>query len=163
MRETDPIAEAARQWRAHGWEAAADGMTLVTSIVRVHQLLMEQIDATLRPFGLTFARFEALRLLAFTSKGELPMSKLGSLLQVHPTSVTSAVSRLEEQGFARRTPSETDKRVVLATITDSGRKIVEEATEALNSAVFNEPGPSHQDVATLITQLSGFRAVLGDS
>ena len=30
----DPIAEAKRQWIAHGWEGAAAGMTVVTSIIR---------------------------------------------------------------------------------------------------------------------------------
>ena len=44
----DPISEAHRQWVAHGWPGAADGMAMVTSVVRAHQLLMERIDAVLR-------------------------------------------------------------------------------------------------------------------
>ncbi|MFI2707882.1 MarR family transcriptional regulator, partial [Nocardioides sp. CER28] len=110
MPQLDPIREARRQWVAHGWDDAAPGMAMVTSIVRVHQLLMERIDAALRPHDLTFARYEILRLLAFTKFGALPMTRLGSLLQVHPTSVTSAVDRLEKQGFVRRSRGETDKR-----------------------------------------------------
>ena len=57
----DPINEAHRQWVAHGWADAADGMAMVTSVVRAQQLLMERIDAVLRPRGLTFARYEVLR------------------------------------------------------------------------------------------------------
>ena len=63
---------------------------------------MERIDAVLRPLELTFARYEVLRLLSFSSAGAMPMTRLGSLLQVHPTSVTSAVDRLERQGFVER-------------------------------------------------------------
>ena len=104
----DPIREAHRQWVAHGWAEAADGMVMATSLVRVQQLVMERIDAVLRPLELTFARYEVLRLLSFSSAGAMPMTRLGSLLQVHPTSVTSAVDRLERQGYversARRTP-----------------------------------------------------------
>ena len=89
----DPIREAHRQWAAHGWGEAADGMAMVTSVVRAQQLLMERIDAALRPLDLTFARYEVLQLLAFSRSGSMPMTRLGSLLQVHPTSVTSAVGR----------------------------------------------------------------------
>ena len=60
-------------------------MAMVTSVVRVQQLLMEQIDAVLRPLDLTFARYEILRLLSFVQSGSMPMTRLGSLLQVHPT------------------------------------------------------------------------------
>ena len=43
----DPIAEARQNWREHGWTEAADAMAAITSITRVHQLLMARIDATL--------------------------------------------------------------------------------------------------------------------
>ena len=56
----DPIVEAHRQWVAHGWPEAADGMAMVTSVVRAQQLLLERIDAVLRPRELTFARYEVL-------------------------------------------------------------------------------------------------------
>ena len=79
---------------------------------------MERIDAVLRPLELTFARYEVLRLLSFSSAGAMPMTRLGSLLQVHPTSVTSAVDRLERQGFVERQRQDDDRRVVLASITD---------------------------------------------
>lgn len=162
MPELDPIREARRQWDAHGWTDAAPGMAMVTSVVRVHQLLMERIDAALRPHELTFARYEVLRLLSFTRAGALPMTRLGSLLQVHPTSVTSAVDRLERQGFVRRERGETDRRVVLAAITDTGREVVEAATDGLNDEVFAKPGASPADVVALTELLGSVRAALGD-
>lgn len=163
MRDSDPIAEAHRQWVAHGWAAAADGMAMVTSVIRVQQLLIERIDACLRPYGLTFARFETLRVLAFTRNGEMPMAKLGSVLQVHPTSVTSAVQRLEDQGYAHRLRSDRDKRVVLAAITEAGRAVIEEATLALNRDVFEHPGMAAKRVPSLVSDLGDVRRTLGDS
>lgn len=160
--EPDPIAEAKRQWLAHGWVDAADGMEMVTSLVRVHQLLDERIDAVLRPLGLTFARYEVLRLLAFTRHGSLPMTRLGSLLQVHPASVTNAVDRLETQGFATRERDDHDRRVVRAAITRAGTEVVERATLGLNAAVFAVPGLSATDVATLTTALTDYRRQAGD-
>ncbi|MEX0426831.1 MarR family winged helix-turn-helix transcriptional regulator [Nocardioides sp. DS6] len=160
----DPIREAHRQWVAHGWTDAADGMAMVTSVVRVHQLLMERIDAVLRPLDLSFARYEVLRVLAFTRAGALPMTRLGSLLQVHPTSVTSAVDRLERQGYVARSRGEQDRRVVLATITDAGREAVETATVGLNTEIFEKPGlPEPAQVATLRTLLDELRSSAGDT
>ena len=42
-RERDPIREAHRQWVRHGWADAADGMVMVTSLVRVQQLHAQAI------------------------------------------------------------------------------------------------------------------------
>ena len=160
--ERDPIREAHRQWVAHGWEAAADGMAMVTSVVRVQQLLLERIEAVLRPLGLTFARYEVLRLLSFSSAGAMPMTRMGSLLQVHPTSVTSAVDRLEKQGYVARSRQDSDRRVVLAAITPTGREVVEEATVGLNRDVFEDHGLTSTDLADLTRLLGVLRAGAGD-
>ena len=160
--DRDPIREAHRQWVAHGWSPAADGMAMVTSVVRVQQLLLERIEAVLRPLDLTFARYEVLRLLSFSSAGAMPMTRMGSLLQVHPTSVTSAVDRLEKQGYVVRSRRDDDRRVVLATITDPGRDIVERATAGLNESVFEQHGLSRSDLAELTRLLGVLRAAGGD-
>jgi DNA-binding MarR family transcriptional regulator len=161
--ERDPIREAHRQWVRHGWAESADGMVMVTSLVRVQQLLMERIDAELRPLGLTFARYEVLRLLSFTSAGSMPMTRLGSLLQVHPTSVTSAVDRLERQGYVERLRRDDDRRVVLASITHTGRAVVEKATSGLNTEIFQRPGLDESEVAALTRLLDVLRAGGGDT
>ena len=75
-------------------------------------------------------------LLVFSSRGSLPLGKMGERLQVHPTSVTSIVQRLEAAGLVRKRPDATDGRVVLAEITDAGRALVEQATTALVNADF---------------------------
>ena len=160
--ERDPIREAHRQWVTHGWASSADGMAMVTSVVRVQQLLLERIEAVLRPLDLTFARYEVLRLLSFSSAGAMPMTRMGSLLQVHPTSVTSAVDRLEKQGYVVRSRRDDDRRVVLATITDTGRDIVERATAGLNESVFEQHGLSRSDLAELTRLLGVLRASGGD-
>lgn len=134
--QQDPIELARQNWIAAGWNDAADGMALVTSIMRVHQLFLAQIEALLRPVGLTFARFEVLRLLAFTRHGELPVGKIGERLQVHPASVTNAVQRLEEAGLVERRTNPNDGRSVLAAITPAGRSSVERCTRLLNDDVF---------------------------
>jgi DNA-binding MarR family transcriptional regulator len=158
----DPIAEAARQWRAHGWESAADGMAAVTSVVRAHQILMGRVDDVLRPFGVTFARYELLTLLHFTKAGSMPLARIGSLLQVHPTSVTNVVDRCEDAGLVRRVPHPTDRRATLAEITPEGRELVAKATEALNRDVFADLRLADDDVRSLVDVLDRLRAAHGD-
>ena len=58
-----------------------------------------------RRHGLTFARYEALVLLAFSREGRLSMGKIGQRLMVHPTSATNIVQRLAAQGFVERVPN----------------------------------------------------------
>ena len=117
----DPIAEAHRQW-SDRWPEQADHMAAVTSVMRVQQLLLSRVEDTLKPYGLTFAAYEALRLLAFTRRGSLPMGKMGERLMVHPASVTNAIGRLEQRGLVQRHMSPDDRRVVLATITAAGQR-----------------------------------------
>lgn len=130
----DPIDEAARQWGLR-WDGVPQ-MHAVTSLMRVHQLVLSRLDTVLKPHDLTFARYEALVLLAFTRRGSLPLGKMGERLQVHPTSVTPIVDRLESAGLVRRVPHPEDRRAVLAEITDSGRELVERATADLLEAGF---------------------------
>jgi DNA-binding MarR family transcriptional regulator len=91
------------------------------------------------------------------------MTRLGSLLQVHPTSVTSAVSRLVAQGYVERSRGETDRRVVRAVVTASGREVVERATQALNTRVFADPGLPPDEVRGLTATLTALREGLGEA
>jgi hypothetical protein len=55
-----------------------------------------------------------------------------------------------------------DRRVVLATITDDGRSLVDEATAALNEAAFGLPGLTPEQAADLVGALRAVRALAGD-
>jgi DNA-binding MarR family transcriptional regulator len=158
----DPIAQAVRNWRAAGWDDAAPGMALVTSIMRAHQILLARVDATLAPLGLTFARFEVLMLLEFSRTGRLPLSKVGERLQVHPASVTNAIDRLEEAGLVQRLPHPTDGRTTLASITRAGRRLVQQAAAVLNDDVFGDVGLQNDDVEAVVAALSVLRHNAGD-
>lgn len=157
----DPIAEAHRQWRQHGWDDAADGMAVVTSIMRAQQLMMSRINAVLSPVGLSFARYEMLRLLSFAREGAMPMASASARLQVHPTSVTNTVDRLERDELVVRKPHPRDGRATLIQVTASGRETVDAATVLLNR-FFGAPGLESDDVSDLIRILAKFRRDSGD-
>jgi DNA-binding MarR family transcriptional regulator len=158
----DPLAEAKRQWLAHGWTDAAPGMSAVTSIIRAQQLLLARIDAALKPFALSFARYEMLRLLGFTREGRMPMASAIARLQVHPTSVTNTVDRLVRDGLVEREPHPADGRAAMLVLTASGRELVDRATDALNTEVFADPGLSDEDTTELVAIIARLRKGAGD-
>ncbi len=158
----DPIAEAARNWERAGWADAAPGMTLVTSIMRAHQILLARVDADLAPFQLTFARFEVLMLLDFSRTGRLPLSKIGERLQVHPASVTNAIDRLELDSLVERVEHPTDRRTTLAAITRAGRRRVRIAAKALNEGVFGQPGLAGDQLTNTVASLAELRRASND-
>ena len=158
----DPIADARRNWERHGWSDVAAPMAAITAIMRTQQILLARIEAVLKPFGLTFARYELLALLSFARSGALPMNKASALLQVHPTSVTNAVDRLQEAGLVLRSPHPTDGRTTLVELTSGGRTLAKRATAALNGEVFAQSGFGAEDVDALIRILGDFRRGAGD-
>ncbi len=158
----DPITEAMRQWRAHGWADAARGVGVVTSVIRAEQILAGRAEDAVRPFGLTFARYEVLMLLDFSSRGELPLGKIGQRLQVGAASVTNAIDRLERDRLVRRRVNPDDGRGVLAAITTRGSDLARDATTALNVALFTSLELSQTDADALFSLLSKLRRRAGD-
>ena len=130
----DPIAEARRRW-VERW-SVGEHMAAATSLMRAQQLVLAAVEDELRPFGLTFASYEALMLLSFSRRGELPLGKMSERLMVHPASITNTVDRLEERGLVSRRRDPGDGRRVLAVITEAGRALAAEATEPLNKIQF---------------------------
>ena len=137
-------------------------MHAVTSLMRVQQLVIGRLDAILKPHGLTFARYEALVLLTFSSRGSLPLGKMGERLQVHPTSVTSIVRKLEADGHVERRPHPEDGRAVLAEITPAGREVVQAATADLVGADFGLGVLDDEALGRLSELLRPVRQAAGD-
>lgn len=156
----DPIMRAAQLWEERIGPSHA--MAAVTSIMRVQQILLSAVDGVLRPHGLTFARYEALVLLSFSRRGYLPMRVMGERLQLHPTSVTNIVDRLEADGLVRRNPHPTDRRATLVEITEAGKAVLEEATKAVTDIDFGLQGLTPEEEAQLTALLSRVRRAAGD-
>jgi len=156
----DPIERAAQIWQRRFGESRA--MAAVTSIMRAQQILLAELDALLRPHGLTFARYEALVLLQFSRAGALPLGLIGQRLMVHPTSVTNIINRLEAQAMVARRPNPADRRGTLAEITAEGREVVGRATKDLMAAGFCMRGYDDAQLEEMFTMLRGLRVDAGD-
>jgi len=152
----DPVAEARRHW-IDRW-GVGEHMAAATSLMRAHQLVLAAVEDELRRFGLTFSSYEALMLLSFSRRGEMPLGKMSDRLMVHPASITNTVDRLEERGLVRRRRDERDKRRILAAITPAGRQVALEATEPLNKIQFGLAMLDESEAAAINAVLRRVRA-----
>jgi DNA-binding MarR family transcriptional regulator len=121
-------------------------MAAATALMRVQQLLLARFDAIAAGHGLTFARYEALVLLAFSREQELSMSKIGQRLMVHPTSATNIVQRL----------------AALARITPAGLAAMEAVTAELEAVDFGLESLADEQVDGLSELLRHIRSGAGD-
>ena len=158
----DPIAAARANWQRAGWGEVADGMVAVTSVMRAHQILLARVENALRPYDRSFSRCELLRLLAFSRTGALPITTASDRLQVHVTSVTHAIRRLEADKLVTRIPHPTDGRTTLVQVTDLGRSTVEDATVTINEQVFSDIGMSDGQARALVDAIETLRRKSGD-
>lgn len=156
----DPIERAADIWSKRIGEATP--MKLATSIMRVQQLILSELDGALKPYGITFARYEVLTLISFSSDGSLPLSKIGARLMVHPTSVTNAIDRLEDQGLVKRRPDAADRRRTFAELTAKGKDVLAASTKALMAIDFAIDGLSSKDQQKTYELLRTLRESAGD-
>jgi DNA-binding MarR family transcriptional regulator len=137
-------------------------MAVVTSIMRLQQIFLTRADSALRPFDLTFARYEVLMLLSFSKRGSMPLGKIGERLQVNAASVTNAADRLESQGLVVKRQNPDDGRGTLAALTASGRRMALRATKVMNAEVFAHLGLSERELQSLFGTLTKLRVAEGD-
>ncbi|MFJ3638427.1 MarR family winged helix-turn-helix transcriptional regulator [Streptomyces sp. NPDC090108] len=156
----DPIARADELWKQR-W-GGVPSMAAITSIMRAQQILLAEVDAVVKPYGLTFARYEALVLLTFSKTGALPMSKIGERLMVHPTSVTNTVDRLVRSGLVAKQPNPKDGRGTLAVITNKGREVVDDATRDLMAMDFGLGVYDAEECAEIFAMLRPLRVAAHD-
>jgi DNA-binding MarR family transcriptional regulator len=154
----DPVAEARKNWAKHWGDDPVPSMSAVTSIMRVQQILLARLNDELKPFDLTFPRYEALMLLFYSRRGALPLGKMGDRLQVHRTSVTNIIDGLERSGFVTREPHERDRRTTLAAITELGRSTAAEATAVLNGMHFGTDPLAPPELDAITKTLETLRA-----
>ncbi len=160
--DMDLVAEARRNWVDAGL-GEVDAMVSATSLARAHQIVLGRINQALSPMSLTFSRYEALALLSFARNGSMAMARIGERLQVHPTSVTSTIDRLERDGLVERSRHPKDRRATLATLTTAGRELHERATAELERIRWGMGELNTGQLSQLNDDLTHVRASAGDN
>jgi MarR family transcriptional regulator, lower aerobic nicotinate degradation pathway regulator len=97
------------------------------------------------------------RLLGVLRDRTPTMQELARFLGLDKSSVTGLVNRAERRGLVARVPSPTDRRAVLAVLTDDGRSLVCQAAarfEAdVSSLLSRLPPPERDTLSSIISRL----------
>jgi DNA-binding MarR family transcriptional regulator len=153
------VVEASRRVWLERWDPeAASGMAVFSAILRSYELLNDQVSNVMRSHDLTFARYEVLAWLAMDPDSSLTLSWISKTLRIPPATVTNIIDRLEDEKLVRRVPHPSDARTTLAVITARGRAVATEATQDLNSTVYERIGLSEQKRNQLVDLLAELRA-----
>lgn len=101
-------------------EAALRISLAMKRLVSTGRLLLE---AELEPDGITLAQLRMLKTLQETS--ELSSAELARACFVTPQSMQTLVARAEREGWIKRSPAPQNRRILTATLTTTGRGVLE--------------------------------------
>jgi DNA-binding MarR family transcriptional regulator len=160
--DDDPVAVAAANWERHGWEGGPL-LRAALSIIQTEGIIRKSSTRALRSRDLTHSRHEVLALLYFSRGGELSLGKISDRLMVHPTSITTTVDALERLGFVERVAHPTDRRGVLARITDKGRACIEASTPEVAASKHGLASLTEDEAETIYRILKKVRLGVVDS
>ncbi|MGP4085717.1 MarR family winged helix-turn-helix transcriptional regulator [Streptomyces sp. KR55] len=112
---------------------AADVSEVGLRYLRLAGQVRRQIDERLMTGRLSLSRLKLLQ--AVDGLGPVNQAGLAGQLGKAPRSVTQAVDALERQGLVRRSPSATDRRAKMVTLTPAGTAALSSGLAAGNEAL----------------------------
>lgn len=130
------------------------------ALLEAVRALDETLDAQLqRDAGIPHAYYEILVRLSEAPGRRLRMAELAAGTQSSRSRVSHAVARLEERGWLRREPCESDRRGQIAVLTDDGFAALAAAApghvEQVRRAVIDPLTPSQlQDLASTARRIT---------
>ena len=110
-------------------DCSGDTSGLLPTLLRAGASVEAHLERSLVPWSLSLAKLRALHHLAQAPQG-LPLGQLAERLCCVKSNVTQLVDRLEADGLVRRVSRATDRRCVVAVITDKGRESFVQAERA---------------------------------
>lgn len=123
------------------------------------------LESDLAPTELTLGDYQVLVALSESADQSMRMCDLAVKLQLSPSGLTRRLDGLVRRGDVARAPSEHDRRVMLAVLTESGRHHLEQAApvhvRSVRARLFDHVRRS--DVAALQRVFGAVRLALRDT
>ncbi len=97
-------------------------------LMRAARTLRRRFGAVLAPWDLSPHQARALRVVG--SGDGVRLSELAEALRIAPRSATEVADGLQERGLVERAADPTDRRAVVLTVTEAGRRVQREVDDA---------------------------------
>ena len=101
------------------------------SVIRTGSLLMDSFERLLKPYGITAAQFNVLRILRGAEPEGLCRNELRDRLLTRMPDVTRMLDRMVEAGFVERGREGDDRRKVRTRITAKARELVDKLDDVV--------------------------------
>jgi DNA-binding MarR family transcriptional regulator len=115
-------------------ETTNSALSTVLDLALTRTIVIRDVDAALGAHGLALADLALLLELCDTPDGRLRRVDLANRLGVTPSGVARQLQPLERIGLVGREPHARDARLALVVLTDTGRRIAEEAVPTAQAA-----------------------------
>ncbi|MCJ0906420.1 MarR family winged helix-turn-helix transcriptional regulator [Rhodococcus sp. ARC_M6] len=122
--EDDFIDKVRREWKRTYPEIDTSPVEVMGRISRISSQSLHQLDRALAPSGVSRAEFDVMSALARSDR-PLRASEVTAVTMFSGAATTKHADRLAKLGLVERQRFERDGRVVLLTLTEAGRALVE--------------------------------------
>jgi DNA-binding MarR family transcriptional regulator len=131
MTERDGVDEILDQWRRERPELDPSPIGVIGRVSRLARELEQRLEPVYAEQGLEPGWYDVLATLRRTGPPyRLRASDFTSALMLTSSGTTKRLDRLEQAGLIARSPDPGDRRGTLITLTDAGRRLVDDATAA---------------------------------
>ncbi|HHY20981.1 MAG TPA: MarR family transcriptional regulator [Bacilli bacterium] len=134
-------------------------LKLFVVLTRTLQAIKKRAEEDIKKYGLNPTEFAVLELIY--NKGDQPIQKIGDKVLIASSSITYVVDKLEQKQLLRRKPCPNDRRITYATITEEGKKLMDDIFPNHRQAIFEIfSGLNLEEKQALIVELKklGFYA-----
>ncbi|SCL13587.1 MarR family winged helix-turn-helix transcriptional regulator [Micromonospora inyonensis] len=126
--DVDVIVE---QWRRERPDMRPEPMAVFGRVYRLARLVGDAQEQVYARWGITRGEFDVLASLRRAGAPyTLSPKALTAALMLTSGGMTGRLDKLERAGLLRRSPDPADRRALQVTLTDAGRRVVEEAVDA---------------------------------
>jgi DNA-binding MarR family transcriptional regulator len=129
------------------------------SLMRTYAVLSQPLNDLFKEFGITQTIYNLMRIIRGGPEEGVPCAIISERLVTRVPDVTRLVDRAVEAGLVMRNRPDSDRRVVLLSLTDKGRNLLNKMQEPLLKAHHAQmKGLNETELATLVDLLARLRA-----
>ncbi|MCB8882722.1 MarR family transcriptional regulator [Acidisoma cellulosilytica] len=154
----DLVGRGMEQWRQQRPDIDCSGKAVIGRVLMLQDIILKRVNQALAPHGLRYPSYAVLATLRVAGHPfRLSPSRLQATMLFTSGGISNLLSRLEEQGFVRRSSDPADKRGVWVELTDEGLAIVEPAmvdhAKAERELCTMLSTPEQEGVANLLSRM----------
>lgn len=125
---SDPIDDILDQWTEERPDLDTASLGVVIRVMALYKTFRRQADEALEPLDLELFEYDVLS--ALRRQGQpfaLPATRLAKETNLSNGAMTNRIDILEKRGLVRRSPDKSDRRSVNVSLTDEGRRSIDQA------------------------------------